>query len=132
MLIYVDDIVIMSTNGVLIEKVKLKISKLFEIRDLGSIKYYLGIQINKCGNVYCMNQEKFINEILEQYGMQDASISNVPISTSYGKSKEETLLPTNKQYQSLIESLLYIAINTRPDNLHIITKGFKTKSRRLE
>lgn len=47
--------------------------------------------------------------------MHDASISKIPISTSYEKSKEEVLLPSNTLYQQLIGCLLYISINTRPD-----------------
>lgn len=115
LLIYVDDIQIMSKKAEIIDKVIHQIESLFEIRDLGEIQYYLGIQINKTNGVYNLNQQKYINKILNQYSMHDASISKVPITTSYGKSDEEVLLPSNTSYQQLIGSLLYITINTRPD-----------------
>lgn len=62
LLIYVDDILIMSKQHQRIEEVKKQISGLFEIRDLGDIKYYLGIIINKNNGIYNVNQEKYVKE----------------------------------------------------------------------
>lgn len=98
-----------------IDEVKRQIEAIFEIRDLGEIQYYLGIQINKTNGIYSINQKHYINKLLTQYSLEDASISKVPITTSYGKSNEIVLLLTNTLYQQLIGSVLYILINTRPD-----------------
>lgn len=67
----------MSKNIQRIAQVKQKIEELFEIRDLGEIQYYLGIQINKRNGVYFINQQHYINKLLKQYSMQDATISKV-------------------------------------------------------
>lgn len=115
LLIYVDDILLVTSTTKMANEVKKQISDLFEIRDLGEVKYYLGIQINKVGNVYKVNQEKYIKELLVHFNMNDAHISKTPIDASYGKSQHEVLLETNADYQKLIGSLIYIAINTRPD-----------------
>lgn len=115
LLIYVDDILIMTKNNNKIEEMKTKINNLFDIRDLGEIENFLGIQIKKNDGIYNLNQHKYINKLLADYSMKDATISKIPISPSYGKTAEQVLLPNNTQYQQLIGSLLYIAINTRPD-----------------
>lgn len=105
----------MSKSNDRIQEVKEGISNLFEIRDLGEIKYYLGIEINKVNGIYNLNQQKYIKQLLNKYKMDDAKISKIPIDVSYGKSSQEVELQNNDGYQELIGSLLYLAINTRPD-----------------
>lgn len=115
MLLYVDDILIISNSDQRIEEFKTLISQIFEIHDLGEATCYLGIQITKFNGVYHINQESYIRKILNKYNLTDAKVSNVPISTSYDKSDEEILLSNNNQYREMIGSLLYISLNTRPD-----------------
>ncbi|XP_037806567.1 secreted RxLR effector protein 161-like [Lucilia sericata] len=52
--------------------------------------------------------------MLVKFGLQDAKSSKYPLEPSYGKTDSELLL-RNDEYQSLLGSLLYIAVNTRPD-----------------
>ncbi|XP_055309227.1 uncharacterized protein LOC129573075, partial [Sitodiplosis mosellana] len=47
--------------------------------------------------------------------MTEAKNSKIPIDVSYGKTSNEVPLESNEVYQKLIGSLLYLAINTRPD-----------------
>lgn len=115
MLLYVDDILIVSNSNERIEEFKQFISNLFEIHDLGEASNYLGIQIYKIDGVYHINQEKYINKILKKFKLEDAKESVIPLSTNYGKSNDELLLPNNNQYREIIGSILYISLNTRPD-----------------
>lgn len=116
LLIYVDDIIIVSKTITLIDEVKKQLNNEFEVRDLGEVKYYLGIQVEKSSDgIYSINQSKYIDELINKFQLQDAKTSNIPIDPSYGKSREEILLQSNEKYQQLIGSLLYITINTRPD-----------------
>ncbi|KAG5876782.1 hypothetical protein JTB14_006755 [Gonioctena quinquepunctata] len=48
--------------------------------------------------------------------MEGAKTSNIPLETGYFKIEEnETVLKNNNQYRKGIGSLLYLAVNTRPD-----------------
>lgn len=85
---------------------------------MGNIKYYLGLEITRDnGGNYAISQTKYINQVVEQYGLKDAKVSNVPLSVGYGKENgdNDDLLPDNDNYRKLIGCLLYIAVNTRPD-----------------
>lgn len=95
--------------------------KLFDSRDLGEIIYYLGIEINKIDGIYILNQQYYIDKLSIKYSMQNASISKVPISVSYGKSKEEVLLPKNQRTAELELSLA-----DKIKNLKIMLTGNQT------
>jgi Reverse transcriptase (RNA-dependent DNA polymerase) len=44
-LVYVDDLIIIGNNEIEIELIKRNLKQKFEIKDLGKLKYFLGIEI---------------------------------------------------------------------------------------
>ena len=46
MIVHVDDILVASNNEKLIEQFKNHIASLFEVKDMGSVKHFLGIMLN--------------------------------------------------------------------------------------
>lgn len=64
-----------------------------------------------------MCQSTYIKQLTDDFGLTQAKPSLVPIGVGYGKAEriDSGLLLSNVQYQQLLDSLLYIAINTRPD-----------------
>lgn len=116
-LIYVDDILVTATDEKIIQQVQKDISSTFEIKSLGEIKNYLGIEVEKKDGVYCIKQEKFIKKIIAEFGLKDAKESKTPIDPGYEKEKQNNVsyLPSNRDYQKIIGCLLFISINTRPD-----------------
>lgn len=119
LLIYVDDILIAATNNDIFNETEKNISNIFTLKPLGPIGQFLGLQINNQNNSYTISQEKFINKIISKYGLEDAKPAVIPLDPSYHRNQEnQQPLPSNEQYRSLIGSLLYIALNSRP---HIST-----------
>lgn len=118
LLIYVDDIIVAAKEEREIRQIERQISSIFDMRNIGDIKFYLGIQITRADDgIFSINQEKYINKVVHDSGMEDSKISNIPISFGYEKlqGEDNDILPTNEMYQKWIGSLLYIALNTRPD-----------------
>ncbi|KAH0816603.1 hypothetical protein GEV33_006188 [Tenebrio molitor] len=70
-LIYVDDILIISGNQERERQIKDFLSKTFRIKDFGLAKYCLGIQIEQNENEICLSQAGYIREILKRYRMED-------------------------------------------------------------
>ena len=90
--------------------------KRFPMKDLGQLHYVLGINCETNDKIG-LTQEVFINKLIDKYGLSEANEvsmphdSNVVLMRTDGISK-----PVDKLfYQSLIGSLLYIALWTRPD-----------------
>ncbi|GJX24305.1 putative RNA-directed DNA polymerase [Tanacetum coccineum] len=69
MLVYVDDLVIAGNSESEIEKFKTFLNKKFKIRDLGELKYFLGIEVLKTKTGLCLNQRKYCLELLHEFGL---------------------------------------------------------------
>lgn len=113
--IYVDDFLICSNCTILKTNLKEELSKQFKIKDLGPVKYFLGLNIeqNKENNIIKVNQKEYILELLDKFKLSDAKTVYTPIEVSL------KLKPSNDQpnvpYQNLIGSLMYLCVHTRPD-----------------
>ena len=115
LLIHVDDILAATTNENLLVKLMKAIGKDFEVKCVGDVKEYLGIEIHRDadGNIEIC-QEKFIDSIINAAGMENAKPSRYPVDTGYYK-LEGKPLNSNEIYRKLIGMLLYISTNSRPD-----------------
>lgn len=117
MLVYVDDLVVVSEDPKMIEALVINLKKSFHISELGDIRYYLGMEVEKDRHGdYFLSQRKYIREVIETSGLIDAKVSKTPLDPGYVKNvRDGTPLASNSEYQKLIGKVLYIAVNTRPD-----------------
>eukprot|EP00253_Pinus_taeda_P030746 PITA_30746 len=96
-----------------IQECKKMLAAKFEIKDLGLMHYYLGLEVwKKHGEIY-MGQGKYIIKLLHKFGMMDSKPMTTPMTTNLKKlrSSDSSLVdPTS--YQKLVGSLMYL-VNTR-------------------
>jgi hypothetical protein len=116
-LLYVDDLLIASKKETKINEIIKTLEQNFEIKNLGDVKYYLGIGIQRNQNGHFeLNQTNKIVELLERFHKKDFVPSSIPMDTSYLKEDDNSdLMEDNSRYRKAIGSLLYIATVTRPD-----------------
>ncbi|GJV09905.1 ribonuclease H-like domain-containing protein [Tanacetum coccineum] len=69
LLVYVDDLVITGNSKIEIEKFKSLLNKKFKIKDLGELKYFLGIEVLKTKSGLCLNQRKHCLELLHEFSL---------------------------------------------------------------
>lgn len=114
-LIHVDDLLVASSNENLLNNLMRKIGRDFELKDLGVVKQYLGIETKRDadGN-FSISQSRYIEKIIETAGLKEAKVSKFPLDTGYHK-LEGKLLQSNDEYRKLIGMLLYLSTNSRPD-----------------
>ncbi|XP_071727352.1 uncharacterized mitochondrial protein AtMg00810-like [Rutidosis leptorrhynchoides] len=117
-LVYVNDNVVTGNNLNEIEKFKLFLKSKFQIKDLGKLKYFFGIEILNNEKGICMNQRKYCLDLLSDYGMLGCKPANTPIESnlcvSCDPSEKDPLLSNITEYQKLIGRLIYLTL-TRPD-----------------
>ncbi|GJV73507.1 ribonuclease H-like domain-containing protein, partial [Tanacetum coccineum] len=79
LLVYVDDIVITGNDNVGINDFKVFLSTKFMIKDLGVLKYFLGIEVVENDIGLCMSQRKYCLELLHEYGLLAARTVDIPL-----------------------------------------------------
>jgi len=63
-IVYVDDLLVMSKNASIVEALKKHLLKQFEIKDLGDAKRCLGIEFGRSGESITLCQKRYIRDIL--------------------------------------------------------------------
>jgi hypothetical protein len=89
-LVYVDNILIISDSLKWIESAKCAIGGQFRITDFGEAKFILGMDImrNKEVGAISLSREQYSKEILEKYGMLDITPSKVPMAPTHYRDGE--------------------------------------------
>ncbi|GJU36840.1 ribonuclease H-like domain-containing protein [Tanacetum coccineum] len=123
LLVYVDDILITGNILTKIEKVKQVLKIKFMIKDLGKLKYFLGIEVLDTPKGICLNQRKYYLEFIDEFGLLARKPSNLHmhpnISLTSEPSDTDPLLDNVTEYQKLIGKLIYLT-TTRPDIAYIV------------
>ena len=116
--IWVDDMLIFTTTIKTMQIAKRDISESFEVTDLGEPKEIVGVEINRDRKhrKITITQTKYIEAILAKYGLQDACSVTTPLDPNIKLEPGETEVGNrSNNYASLIGSLMYAAVATRPD-----------------
>ena len=83
LLVYVDDILLTGSNSLLFKRLIQLLSLEFKLRDLGTIHYFLGIDVQSTSMGLMLRLHKYTLDILTRAGM----ISCKPVDTSISTSK---------------------------------------------
>lgn len=114
-LVYVDDLLICGNNGHQIQDLKLMLSSHFNMKDLGALRYFLGIKIDRNSTGIFMSQTKYTLDLLKEYGMINAKPLKLPTDTQLKLTPDKGVsLPDATKYQRLVGKLIYLTI-TRLD-----------------
>lgn len=114
--VHVDDMLFAASSLDTINDAFKELSKDFELKDLGQVNHFLGIDIYKSEKgFYGINQSNYITKIAEELNLDQAKAQKYPIQQGYYKLDCEDLLPSNKTYRKIIGMLLYISTHSRPD-----------------
>jgi hypothetical protein len=115
LLVYVDDIVIASNNFQAISTLTGFLNSAFKLKDLGPLKFFLGLEIARSSKGIYVSQRKYALEILDDAGVLAAKPAPVPMEPNIKLSREEgDLLSDPTVYRRMIGRLVYLTIS-RPD-----------------
>lgn len=118
-LVYVDDILIAAKDMVSVNVTKSRLMQSFEARDLGEATLFLGMNItrDRVTRSLKVSQERAIGNLIDKYGLNEAKPKTVPLSSSIKLTTEdgEALDKECYPFSTLVGSMLYLSICTRPD-----------------
>ncbi|KAH9679582.1 Integrase catalytic domain-containing protein [Citrus sinensis] len=125
LLLYVDDMLLASKNRDEIKRLKQQLASEFEMKDLGDAQRILGMEIRrdkKNGSVW-LTQKSYLKKVLERFDIDDKTKSvctplapHFKLSSSLcPRSQEERDYMARVLYASVVGSLMYAMVCTRPD-----------------
>jgi Reverse transcriptase (RNA-dependent DNA polymerase) len=112
--VYVDDIVLTGNDSVEMKWLKASLAKEFEMKDLGELRYFLGIEVARSKKGVVLSQQKYILDLLSDTGMLGCRPVNTPIDPNHKLSGGIGDQVEKGQYQRLVGKLIYLA-HTRHD-----------------
>lgn len=124
-LVYVDDLLICGNTMSDIENLKQMLSATFHMKDLGPIRYFLGLEVDRSPAGFFLSQRKYVLDILSEHNMSQAKPVHLPMDPNMKLSTDKgDTLPSPAPYQRLMGQLIYLTI-TRPDiaySVHILSQ----------
>ncbi|MCP4341870.1 MAG: hypothetical protein GY799_24050, partial [Desulfobulbaceae bacterium] len=115
--VYVDDILMVSNSRKILNLEKTIMGSRFPMRDLGKATYILRMKIvrDRKSRTMWLSQEGYVQEILKKFKMENCKPVSTPADANVKLSKNDGDPVSQVQYQSLVGSLIFAAIGTRPD-----------------
>ena len=117
--VYVDDILLCAKSEKTIAQVKQDLEKCFQLKDMGELHYFLGINVKRnyeTGKMW-IGQPEYTKAVLKNFGMEKCKPANTPVTsgTKLLKATDEFKRVDSNLYQSAVGCLLYFSGWTRPD-----------------
>ena len=117
-LTWVDDFVIAGNSQTEINKMKNSLESIFKMHERGDLEWFLGMRLLKTEEGITLDQEKYTQNILEQFRMQYCKRCKIPAENNLKVevALEDLVRGHSQEFRSQVGSIFYLAKHiTRPD-----------------
>ena len=130
LLLYVDDMLIIAKSIVEVNKLKVLLSRKFDMKDLGVAKKILGMEIRRDRDAkrLWLSQAGYVKKVLERFSIENAKPVSTPLANHFRlstsqclKTVEETEDMSKIPYASAMGCLMYAMVCTRPNLAHAMS-----------
>ncbi len=121
-IVWVDDLIIAASNLTLMSQFKDTMKHQFNIKDLGKISYFLGIEFIQKEDEIRLNQRRCIERMLEKFGMSHCKPRSTPCEAKLDENPSNNEAVNSTEYREMVGSLIYTATSTRPDISWVVSK----------
>ncbi|CAL9029136.1 unnamed protein product [Prunus brigantina] len=97
LIVYVDDIIVTGNDAEEQLKLQKYLSQEFEMKDLGDLKYFLGIEVARSKTGIFLSQRKYVMDLLTETGMLGCNPADTPIEMNHKLCDDMDQEPTNKE-----------------------------------
>ena len=97
LIVYVDDIVVTGNDTVEMGKLKTYLAKEFEIKDLGTLRYFLGIEVARSKEGIFVSHRKYVLDLLVETGMLACKPIDTPIEQNHRLCEDIDDTPLDKE-----------------------------------
>ena len=129
---YVDDVLIACNDKAKVDRFKIMLDDNFKLKDLGDLKFFLGLEVARLDKGIALCQRKYTLELLNDAGLLGCKCAKTLMEQNLRLSKfEGEELKDPSHYRRLVGRILYLTI-TRPNIRFVVHKlsEFMSKPRR--
>ncbi|CAL8991820.1 unnamed protein product [Prunus brigantina] len=125
LIIYVDDMIVTGDDQAEMQNLQKYLASEFEMKSLGDLQYFLGIEVARSKHGIFLSQRKYILDLLAETGMLDCKPIDTPSEQNHKLGHKQGLypdqVPTDKErYQRLVGKLIYLS-HTRRDIAYAVS-----------
>ena len=118
---YVNDIITVTNDDSIRTEIVNYMKKTFKITDLGEINWILGTHLTVDKDSITIDQGKYANDIIKKFQMKDANMVTSP-AIAENKQTDSSAFEDHNLYLSIVGSINYLAMITRPDITYATSK----------
>jgi len=129
LLLYVDDMLVAVRSMKEVNKLKALLSKEFNMKDFGTAKKILGMEICRDRNTrkWWLSQAGDVKKVPKRFSMENAKLISTPLANHFRlstsqcrKTIEETEYMSKVPFARAVECLMYVMVCTRPDLAQVV------------
>ena len=121
LIVYVDDMVLTGDDPCEMKALQEYLATKFEMKDLGQLKYFLGIEVARSKHGVLLSQRKYVLDLLTETGMLGCKPVETPMEMNHKLGILPDQAPTDKgRYQRLVGRLIYLS-HIRPDIAYAVS-----------
>lgn len=121
LIVYVDDMILTGDDYEEMRPLQDYLATEFEMKDLGQLKYFLGIEVVRTNQGIFLSQRKYVLDLLTETGMLSCKPAETPMEINHKLGIFSNQVQTDKgRYQQTVEKLIYLS-HTRPDIAYAVS-----------
>ena len=104
-----------------IQSLQSHLSRQFQMKDLGPLRYFLGLEVARSERGILLSQQKYLSDILSRSALTDTRTADTPLELHVKlRPSDGELLPDPTRYRQIVGQLVYLC-TTRPDISHVVS-----------
>ena len=120
LVVYVDNIVFTGSDSIRISSLKSFLHSQFHTKDLGMLKYFLGVEVMRSKHGFFLSQRKYELDLLSKTGKLGAKPCSSPMASGLHLTREGELFKDPERHRRLVGKLNYLTV-TRLDIAHSVS-----------
>ena len=138
LLLYVDDMLIAANHWSDVNDLKTKLSREFDMKDLGAARKILGMEIlrDRSAKKLWLSQKSYVEDVLKRFDMSRSKPVSTPLANHFKlslehcpKTEAEQQAMSKIPYASAVGCLMYAMVCTRPDLAQAVSQVCKFMSK---
>ena len=117
---WVDDIILSTPSARISNELRNQFASCYKMDDRGQLSWFLGMRITQSQSGISLDQEQYIQTVLERFGMSECKAVHTPADMNLRDHIESGEEIDQRKYRGLVGALLHIGKYTRPDILNTV------------